>query len=131
MALNMTQEQKKTGQENFNRVAAGLKGMDRREFMKTLALTSGVVVPVGAAAYFMYSREGGKDNPVRTGLIGGGDEGGVLMSEHNPEFVQIVAVADIRPSNRNRIFVGGDVVLDEKGKEVPKPNKARKGLNAI
>src|SRR4030095_14713262 len=46
-------------------------------------------------------------------------EGGVLMGEHNPEFLQIVAIADIRPYNRERIV---------EGETSPSP---RKGLKKI
>jgi predicted dehydrogenase len=67
-------------------------------------LAAGAVLPVSAAAYFGYTRLHG--NPVRAGLIGAGDEGGVLIGEHNPEFVEFVAYSDIRPSNRKRIFEG-------------------------
>ncbi|MBI1832437.1 MAG: Gfo/Idh/MocA family oxidoreductase, partial [Planctomycetes bacterium] len=44
-------------------------------------------------------------------------EGGVLVGEHNPNFVEFVAYSDIRPSNRRRIFVGE-----------PRPS-VRKGFN--
>src|SRR5205823_6455028 len=83
-------------------------------------VAAGAVVPVGAAAYFGYKSISapGEKGPVRTALIGGGDEGGVLMGEHNPEFTEIVAVADIRPYNLDRIFAG---------EPAPSP---RKGLNA-
>src|SRR5690349_3947567 len=103
MALDMTPEERKTGQENFNRVADGLT---RRDFMKSLALTGGVVVPVSAALYFGYKADGVNGKPVKTALIGAGDEGGVLIGEHNPKYLEIVAVCDIRPSNQERIFTG-------------------------
>jgi predicted dehydrogenase len=54
---------------------------------------------------------------VKTALIGCGDEGGVLVGEHNPEFNKLVAVCDIRPTNLDRIF---------KGDSGP-----RKGLNKV
>jgi predicted dehydrogenase len=116
MALNLTREEKVLGQENFQRVAEDLKreaasDMTRRDFMKSLALTGAVVAPVSAAAYFKYADSWNpySDNapkPVRTALIGGGDEGGVLIGEHNPKYIKIVAVADFRPYNMERIFVG-------------------------
>ncbi len=46
--------------------------------------------------YFGYQSVQGK--PVKAALIGGGDEGGVLVGEHNPDFLEFVAVCDIRPS---------------------------------
>src|SRR4029078_3998119 len=34
------------------------------------------------------------------------DEGGVLIGEHNPEFLEIGAVCDIRPTSLKRAFTG-------------------------
>src|SRR5437763_15633358 len=108
MALDITPEEKAVGQANFDRVAEGLKraeGLTRRDFMKSLAVTGGVVVPVSAAVYFGFKSDGpGGKGPVKAALIGAGDEGGVLVGEHDPKFVEIIAVCDIRPSNRKRIF---------------------------
>ncbi len=101
MAIDLTPEQRETGKANFQRVADGLT---RRDFMKSLALTAGTVAPVTAAAYFGYNSWGDTNRPVRAALIGSGDEGGVLAGEHNPKFLEIVSVADIRPSNQKRIF---------------------------
>ena len=121
MALDLTPEQKATGKTNFEQATGDLarnghmnsmavggpvdsKKPDRRDFLKT-GLAVGAVVPVSAAVYFGYhSWKGNK--AVRTALIGTGDEGGVLVGDHNPEFNEIVAVCDIRPSNRERIFKG-------------------------
>jgi predicted dehydrogenase len=114
MALDMTPEQREIGKGNFQRVSDGLT---RRDFMKSMALTCGVVGPVAAAAYFQYSYDRVDGKPVRTALIGTGDEGGVLAGEHNPKYLQIVAVCDIRPFNQKRIFDG------------EKPPSPRLGLN--
>ena len=65
-------------------------------------LAAGAVLPVSAAAYFGYEQLHGK--PVKAGLIGAGDEGGVLVGEHNPEYLEFIAFSDIRPSNQKRIF---------------------------
>jgi predicted dehydrogenase len=110
MALDLTPEQREIGKANFQRVTDGLT---RRDFMKSMAMTGGVVLPVSAAVYFGYKQMEGK--PVRAALIGGGDEGGVLIGEHNPEFLHFVAVADIRPSNMSRIFEGDPAVPIRKG----------------
>jgi predicted dehydrogenase len=137
MALNLTREEKVLGQENFQRVAEELKrdaadNPSRRDFMKSLALTGGLVVPVGTAAYFKYADNWNPTThadakPVRTALIGAGDEGGVLIGEHNPKYIKIVAVADIRPSNRDRIFTGDlEPEKDECGKLKPKSTWKRK-----
>ena len=55
------------------------------------------------AMYFGYDKI---TNPVRVGVIGTGDEGNVLISAINPEYVQVVAIADIRPSSIHRAFHG-------------------------
>jgi predicted dehydrogenase len=114
MAIDVTPEQKEIGKANFQRVV-GHHGLNRRDFMKGL-LAAGAVVPVSAAAYFGYERL--KGNPVKVGLIGAGDEGGVLVGEHNPEFLEFIAYSDIRPHNQKRIFEG-------------QPNTPRKGFNKI
>ncbi len=108
MPLDMTPEQKKTGQENFQRAAEALTRDEptRRQFIKSLALSGAVVAPLSTAAYFQYSADKVEGKPVRTALIGAGDEGGVLAGEHNPKYLEIVAVCDIRPSNQKRIFEG-------------------------
>jgi predicted dehydrogenase len=112
MALDLTTEQKAIGKANFERTV-GTHGTTRRDFMKGL-LAAGAVLPVSAAVYFGYEKIHGK--PVKAGLIGAGDEGGVLVGEHNPEYLEFVAYSDIRPSNKKRIFDG-------------EPNSPRKGFN--
>jgi len=102
MALDLTTEQKEIGKANFERMV-GQHGLTRRDFMKGL-LAGGAVLPVSAAVYFGYQKLQGK--PVKTGLIGAGDEGGVLVGDHNPEFLEFIAYSDIRPSNQERIFAG-------------------------
>jgi predicted dehydrogenase len=137
MALDMTPEQREIGKANFHRAVGGLAqeqapagggapneqppqaGMTRRGFMKGL-LAAGAVLPISAAAYFGYTRLGGR--PVRAALIGAGDEGGVLVGQHNPEFLEFIAYSDIRPSNRERIFKG----------DAPTPNPLwRRGFDRI
>jgi predicted dehydrogenase len=101
MALDLTQEQKDTGRRNFEATAGELT---RRGFMKSMA-AGAAVLPLSAAVYFGYDSWKG-NKPLRTALIGCGDEGGVLVGDHNPEFNEIVAVADVRPYNLKRIFEG-------------------------
>src|SRR5205085_1714634 len=111
MALDLTPEQKATGKNNFEQATADLarngqmqsmvaggpadpKKPDRRDFLK-VGLAVGSVIPVSAAVYFGYQSWTG-NKAVKTALIGCGDEGGVLVGDHNPEFNEIVAVCDIR-----------------------------------
>jgi predicted dehydrogenase len=109
MALDLTPEQKAIGQANFHRAVGRLAeadrqgGMTRRRFMQGL-IAGGSVAPVAAAAYFGYSNERFNERPVKAALIGAGDEGGVLVGEHNPRYLEFIAYSDIRPSNQTRIF---------------------------
>jgi predicted dehydrogenase len=127
MAISLTPEEKTVGKDNFHRVVGKLAldkdGVSRREFMKGL-LAAGATVPVAAAAYFGYTTETGApyvpDEPVKAGLIGAGDEGGVLVGEHNPKYLKFVAYSDIRPSNQKRIFTG---------ELLTNPNSPRRGFN--
>jgi predicted dehydrogenase len=108
MAIDLTPEQREIGRENYRRTVEGLN-LNRREFMKGVAASAGAVAGVGAAAYFGYQNVSG--NPVKAALIGGGDEGGVLVGEHNPDFLHFIAVCDIRPSNMKRIFDGDPAAI--------------------
>jgi predicted dehydrogenase len=94
--MPLTPEQEKIGKENF----ATAVGLTRRDF---LAGTAAGGASLGAA-YFGYKELQG--DPVRVGFIGTGDEGGILINEHPPKYMDIVAVADLRPSNRDRAFKG-------------------------
>jgi predicted dehydrogenase len=120
MSTKLTDEEKALGARNFNQaradMAAAQKDPDRRTFLKA-AVAGAAVVPVSAAVYFGYDQWKG-NMAVRTAFIGVGDEGGVLIGEHNPEYTQVVAVCDVRPYNLTRIFEG-------------EPNGPRKGLNKI
>ena len=109
--MHLTPEQEKIGQDNFHE-ALGSEQISRREFV------AGAAAGVGGlgAAYFGYGKLAG--DPVKTGFIGTGDEGNILVTQHPPEYMDIVAVADVRPSNRERVFRGDGNVhrvgLDEK-----------------
>ncbi len=120
MSTKLTDEEKAIGLRNFNQARADMAtqadGVSRRTFMKS-ALSAGGVIPVSAAVYFGYDQWKG-NKAVRTAFIGVGDEGGVLIGEHNPEYNQVVAVCDVRPYNQTRIFEG-------------EANGPRKGLNKI
>src|SRR5437764_1239663 len=80
MAIDMTPEQRTRGETNFKSAVEHL-GLDRRGFLKAGIVGAGAVGGSAAAIYFGYQSLQGK--PVRTALIGSGDEGGVLVGEHN------------------------------------------------
>jgi predicted dehydrogenase len=104
MSLYLTPEQKAAGQKNFAEAVAERQQPDRRQFLKGLAAAGAAVAAASPAMYFGYELL--KGNPIKTGLIGGGDEGGVLVGNHSPGYLQFIAVSDIRPFNQNRIFEG-------------------------
>src|SRR3989304_1863765 len=93
--MNLNPEQRQLGRDNFQ---AAL-GITRRDFLATAAAG----VPAGAF-YFGYKRLEG--NPVRAGVIGCGDEGQILVTESNPDYLQFIAFSDIRPSNQKRAMDG-------------------------
>lgn len=99
--MHLTDEQRQIGKDNYNRVV----GTTRRDFFKNVA-GAGLVSGVGlGAAYFNYPSKMEGD-PLRVGVIGTGDEGGVLIGALNPQFVQVKAIADIRPYSIHRAFHG-------------------------
>jgi predicted dehydrogenase len=94
--MNLTEEQIKLGKQNFSDAVS----VTRRDFLKGVGAGA-----IGAGGiYFGYEKLQG--DPVKTGFIGTGDEGSILMTQHPPEFMDIVAVADLRPSNRTRALRG-------------------------
>ncbi len=97
--MNLTPDQKAIGKENYYEAV----GVSRRDFMKEV-VAAGAVTGAGLGAmYFNYGKVG---DPLRVGIIGTGDEGQVLIGALNPDYVQVTAIADIRPYNVHRAFHG-------------------------
>ena len=94
--MNLTPEQSKLGQDNFNEALA----VSRRDFIKGAAAGAAGL----GAAYFGYQAITG--DPVRVGFIGTGDEGNILITQHPSSYMDIVAVADLRPTNLKRAMTG-------------------------
>jgi predicted dehydrogenase len=114
--MNLTVQQKQIGKENFDEAVA----ITRRDFLAG-TVAAGVATGAGLGSiYFGYGKSVG--DPLRVGFLGTGDEGSVLLGAHNPEYLNVVAIADIRPYNVFRAF-HGDV-------SSPSANKARPGLMA-
>ncbi len=83
---------------------AKVADVTRRDFLKAGA-AAGIVAGGGLGAfYFGYEKAIG--SPVRVGVIGTGDEGSVLLGAINPQFIEVRAIADIRPYNQHRAFYG-------------------------
>ncbi|NQU24690.1 MAG: Gfo/Idh/MocA family oxidoreductase, partial [Candidatus Nealsonbacteria bacterium] len=116
--MNLTPEDKAVGKVNFQ--AAIGSDLTRRKFLqggieKNISSKNGL-----GGYYFGYD---GVTDPVRVGVIGTGDEGNVLIAAINPDFLEVKAIADIRPYSRYRAFLG-DVYS-------PLTQKVRCGLNKI
>ncbi|MGL4942322.1 MAG: Gfo/Idh/MocA family protein [Thermoguttaceae bacterium] len=110
-------DQRALGQENF--YAAIGSDLLRRAFLKEVN-AEGVTSGNGLGAkFFGY---GTVDKPVRVAVLGTGDEGSILIGAINPKYVQVAAIADIRPYNQWRAFHGDNYSEDIK--------KLRTGLNA-
>ncbi len=106
--MNLTPEEKAIGKENFQAAIGSdvpdAKGVSRREFLRT-GIAAGVVSGGGLGAFY-FGYEAAVAEPVRVGVIGTGDEGSVLIGAITPEFIQVKAVADIRPYSVYRAFHG-------------------------
>jgi predicted dehydrogenase len=97
--MNLTPEERQVGQDNFQDALS----FSRRDLLKGV-IAAGAVSGVGLGAmYFGYSKV---ENPLRIGIIGTGDEGQVLIGGCTPEYVDVVAISDIRPYNVHRAFHG-------------------------
>ena len=96
---SLTPELRKVGQDNFYEAV----GVTRREFLQGVV---GLGAVSGAGLGSMYFGYGKNPDPVRVGIIGTGDEGNVLIGGCSPDYVRIVAIADIRPSSIHRAFHG-------------------------
>ncbi len=98
--MHLSEEERKAAKENY-REKLGI--ITRRRFMVDIP----AAVVAGAAglggAYFQYKRI---ENPLRVGIIGTGDEGNVLIGALNPNFIDVVALCDIRPSSIHRAIHG-------------------------
>jgi predicted dehydrogenase len=100
--MNLSPEDKSIGKDNFH--AAIGSPLTRRDFLKG-GIAAGAVSGAGLGAmYFGYEKSIG--DPLRVGFIGTGDEGSVLLGAVTPSFIQVVAIADIRPYNVWRAFHG-------------------------
>jgi len=98
-ALNPAE--KAVGRTNFH-TAIG-SDLTRREFLMR-SIASGAVGAAGLGAfYFGYEK---LKSPIRIGIIGTGDEGGVLIGALNPDYVEVKSICDIRPYNIHRAIHG-------------------------
>jgi predicted dehydrogenase len=100
--MNLSPEEKQIGKQNFDEAV----GTTRRDFLKGAMIAAGTAGAAGlGATYFNYTPLS-VDQRLRVGIIGTGDEGGVLIGALNPAYIDVVALADIRPYSRYRAFHG-------------------------
>ena len=99
--MNLSPEEREVGRDNFHSVL----GVTRREFLAGSVAAASVSGASLGAFYFSYNQV--KD-PLRVGIIGTGDEGSVLIGAINPDFIDVRAIADIRPYNVYRAFHGDE-----------------------
>ncbi|HEX8984010.1 MAG TPA: Gfo/Idh/MocA family oxidoreductase [Bryobacteraceae bacterium] len=89
MILN--EQQRQIGKDNFS---------DALSFTRRRMLPALVTLPAVTAFYWGYQSWKGK--PVRAALIGAGGQGRAHIDSLNPEYIQLVAFSDIRPSNQKK-----------------------------
>ena len=114
--MNLTPEQKAIGKENFQ--AALGSSLLRRDFLEK-GIKQGIASGNGLGSYY-YGYDKQIDKPLRVAILGTGDEGSVLLGAINPAFIEVKAIADIRPYNVHRAFHGDHYS--------PTANKVRCGL---
>ena len=109
--MNLSPEDQAVGKENFC-AAIGSDAFlppdesGRREFLQKRIEEGLAIDDIPGYAYFGYESSVGEGGPVRVGVIGTGDEGSVLIGAINPDYVEVKAIADIRPYNVYRAFHG-------------------------
>lgn len=119
--MNLTPEDRQVGRDNYYDVLTDYDRLtqnpNRRGFLKRVIAAGGVTAAGIGALYFGYGKPA---NPVRVAVIGTGDEGNVLIGSLNPDYVEVRAICDIRPSSIFRAFHGDWSSANAK--------KVRKGL---
>jgi predicted dehydrogenase len=99
--MNLSPEEKAIGKQNFQEAV----GTTRREFLQSSVLVGGAAAAASLGSiYFGYGPK--LDDRLRAGIIGTGDEGGVLIGALNPDYIDVVAIADIRPYSLHRAYYG-------------------------
>ena len=101
--INLTPEEREVGRDNYYSAVTAHDQVSRRDFLVRSIAAGGATAAGVGAMYFGYQRP---SRPVRVCVIGTGDEGSVLMGAINPQYVQVTAICDIRPSSIHRAFHG-------------------------
>ena len=99
--MHLTTQFRNIGLENF--YAAIGSNLTRRELLRKINandLKSGHGLGNEVFGY------GTVEKPVRVAILGSGDQSGILIGAMNPDYIQVVAFADVRPFNQHRTFHG-------------------------
>ena len=99
----LTPEEREVGRQNYYSAVTAHDQMHRRDFLVRSIAAGGIAAAGVGAMYYGYDRPG---RPVRVCVIGTGDEGNVLIGALSPEYVEVRAICDIRPSSQFRAFHG-------------------------
>ncbi len=107
--MHLKPEDLAVGKENFFAAigsdAQGPGGSaSQREFL--MARTQDALEAGGLPGHAYFGYEATLAEPVRVGVLGTGDQGSVQIGAINPAFVQVKAIADVRPYNQHRAFHG-------------------------
>ncbi len=105
MILN--EQLRQMGKDNFS---SALK-MTRREMLPAL-----LTVPSATAFYWGYDRL--KGSPVRAALIGAGGQGRSHIDSLNPEFINLVAFSDIRPTMQKKARISLETKYGSGAREI-------------
>ena len=99
----LSPEERENGRDNYYSSLTEFDELHRRDFIRNTMAIGGATAIGAGAMYFGYSKP---INPVRVCVIGTGDEGNVLIGAINPDYVQVTAICDMRPSSIHRAFHG-------------------------
>ncbi|MFH1920204.1 MAG: Gfo/Idh/MocA family oxidoreductase [Planctomycetota bacterium] len=104
--MTLTPKERKTLRHSASEAAGRPAPSDltRRGFLKG-GIAAGVVSGGGLGAFY-FGYETSLANPLRVMVVGTGDEGNVLIGAINPDYIDVKAIADIRPYSIHRAFHG-------------------------
>ena len=101
--VELSMEDRQIGRDNYYSAVGAFEKFHRRDFLIKSIAAGGLTAAGVGAMYFGYQRP---SRQIRVCVIGTGDQGSVLMGSINPEYVQVTAICDIRPSSVHRAFHG-------------------------
>jgi len=102
---SLSAEERENGRDNYY---SSLTEYDkttptRRDFIRNTMAIGGATATGAGAMYFGYQKP---IKRVRVCVIGTGDEGNVLIGAINPDYIDVTAICDMRPSSIHRAFHG-------------------------